>query len=74
MISPNPASEKLEIQMHSKNIESVKYTILDGAARKVLEGILVLENGSYNVNLQPLVTGAYSIVIEEIGSYKFIKQ
>jgi predicted nucleic acid-binding Zn-ribbon protein len=60
--------------MHSKNIESVKYTILDGAARKVLEGILVLENGSYNVNLQPLVPGAYSIVIEEIGSYKFIKQ
>ncbi len=72
-IYPNPTTSILEI-MDSQRLFPITYTIVDSAAKKVMEGMLTVQNPTIDVS--PLSVGTYILRLgqESLNSFRIIKK
>lgn len=74
-ITPNPANEKLYININSKQPQTVFYEIADAFGRKVLEGRTRYGETTHAVNCSEIIKGVYFIKVTGSISWQssFIK-
>ncbi|MFN5886943.1 MAG: hypothetical protein ACK438_03135, partial [Flavobacteriales bacterium] len=73
VIFPNPTTESIEIRMEYVELQNVRYSIVDALHREVQRGNLVSKDGNFIIDTKAIAIGNYSLVLEDIGIYKFIK-
>ncbi|NBV92447.1 MAG: T9SS C-terminal target domain-containing protein [Flavobacteriia bacterium] len=73
VLFPNPTTETIEIRMDNTELQNVNYKLIDAASREIQKGKLDSYNGRFLINTKSIATGNYILVIEGVGTYKFIK-
>lgn len=77
MAGPNPASEKLRLQVSSPSSQWISYTVFSLDGRPLLRGRLHASTGSslMEISIQSLPAGMYqfSTQVEGVNSFRFVK-
>jgi len=59
--------------MDNTELQNVNYKLIDAASREIQKGKLDAYNGRFLIHTKSIATGNYILVIEGVGTYKFIK-
>jgi NADH:ubiquinone oxidoreductase subunit B-like Fe-S oxidoreductase len=74
IIFPNPTTETIEIKSDYTESHHATYKIVDAMFREIQIGELLSENGKILIHTGSIASGNYILVIEGIGTYKFIRR
>lgn len=73
VLFPNPTTETIEIRMDNAVLQNVNYKLIDAASREIQKGKLDANNGRFLINTKSIANGNYILIIEGVGTYKFVK-
>ncbi len=73
-IHPNPASDKITIDVFNLGKQAIEFSIYDMKGRLIKSGEAIIENNKANIELKGLYEGSFILVLPEINfNAKFIK-
>ena len=73
VLFPNPTTETIEIRMDNAELQNVNYKLIDAASREIQKGKLDANDGRFLIYTKSIATGNYILIIEGVGTYKFVK-